>query len=454
MENIQTHQLSAFTTEYNKAKVKVRETLWSKALMTSPLFSSSSNLSDVSVESDLANALIQAEQIKDIYNFKEVTFSKNASTVILDKKDLEGTQYKSFVFYGYQLNTNLHFLILNYMIEILHQQMSNFPISMDYSSTSTVTIDVDLMIKDLGLDTKSKGFYKEVLYDLNSRLSHSSTRFEMVNGNIVNDRYVYKFGYDENKNVFSTVFGDIFIESIIKDTWKLKVDYLSQMALNSGTTRILFNLLNALARIIEVNRKKKKVARISVNTAIKTLGLTGNRKTNVRTLNEAFAYLKEIGFVENVDDEKSGNTVTVKNVYLNSSFDLVKFAEKLTVRDKSAGKKDIEVEYTVIEETDYFPNVVEPTFVASEESLTTDQHLAKIVMTMAKIGINPEALKASIPEQAVDVENSDSPAPAEIDPWNVVPDFDAWERESDNSPKPEHTPRKVWSDDEIYSQFD
>lgn len=75
-------------------------------------------------------------------------------------------------------------------------------------------------------------------------------------------------------------------------------------------------------------------------------------------------------------------------------------------------------------------------------------------MTMAKIGINPEALKASIPEQAVDVENSDSPAPAEIDPWNVVPDFDAWERESDNSHKPEQTPRKVWPDDEIYSQFD
>ncbi|WP_146226836.1 hypothetical protein [Pseudomonas sp. MB-090624] len=83
MENIQTHQLSAFTTEYNKAKVKVRETLWSKALMTSPLFSSSSNLSDVSVESDLANALIQAEQIKDIYNFKEVTFSKNAESPLV-----------------------------------------------------------------------------------------------------------------------------------------------------------------------------------------------------------------------------------------------------------------------------------------------------------------------------------------------------------------------------------
>lgn len=451
MENIHNNQISAFTSEYNKAKVKARETLWSKALMTSPLFSSTSTLSDVSVESDLANALVQAEQIKDIYNLKEVTFSKNASIVVLDKKDLEDTQYKSFVFYGYKLNTELHFLILNYMVEILHSQISNTVMGLDYSSSSTVTIDVDLMIKDLGLDTKSKGFYKEVLQDLNSRLSHSSTRFELLNGNVVNDRYVYKFGYDENKNVFSTVFGDIFIESIIKDTWRLKVDYMSQMALESGTTRILFNLILALSRTIEVNKKKKKVSRISVNTAIKTLGLSGVRKTNVRTLNEAFTYLKEIGFVENVEDEKSGNTVIIKNVYLNSTFDLAKFAEKLSDKETSAAKIDLVADYKIIDKTEFMPAPVEST-----EALTTEQHVANIILTWGQNTLTPLAPKASNPEQAVDVPATGD----ENDFWMsdlAEPDFEAWEREAaepHRAMKDYNGPYKQWPDDEIYSEFD
>ncbi|HEQ1926706.1 TPA: hypothetical protein VEN67_006781, partial [Pseudomonas aeruginosa] len=95
-----TNKLSAFSVEFNKAKVKDRETLWSKALLTSPLFSSSANLLSVELESDSTNAIAQAEQIKGIYDLKEVVFTKNASCIVLDQNDLKDTQYKSFVFYG------------------------------------------------------------------------------------------------------------------------------------------------------------------------------------------------------------------------------------------------------------------------------------------------------------------------------------------------------------------
>ncbi|HEQ1926682.1 TPA: hypothetical protein VEN67_006757, partial [Pseudomonas aeruginosa] len=127
------------------------------------------------------------------------------------------------------------------------------------SESYSVTIDVDKMIYDLGLDFKSKAFYKEALNTVNSRLAHSSSRFELLDGSVVNDKYIYKYGYDEGKNVFVTVFGDVFVDSIIKDTWKQKINYLEQLVLKEGAARYLYNYINMMIRPVQVKGKTYKV---------------------------------------------------------------------------------------------------------------------------------------------------------------------------------------------------
>ncbi|AFO48749.1 MULTISPECIES: hypothetical protein [Pseudomonas] len=467
MENLESNKLSAFTVEYNKAKIKPRNALWSKALLLSPLFSSSSTTVKVSLESNSDEASAKSQEIQHKHGLKNVAFSPNACTIVFNRDatseygTLIGTQYLKYTHYGYQLNMGLHYDFLSYMVEVLHMQYANWFGGNDFSP-STVTIDINSMIRHLGLDSKSKTFYKEVFYDLNCRLFHSSARLDLDNGSVINDRYVYKFEYNEDMSVFTTHFGDVFIDTICVDSWKQTIDYLSQRALKGNATKQLYMVIRALARPLAVKNstQKVKVAEISVASAISTMSLTGSKKTNVESVNDAIKYLMKIGFIDKVvDDKQGGRSVVIKKLYLNQSFDLEEFALKSAGIAKQKASFDVEAEYEIVadarDDEPALPIAVSQSdFIVPEVPLTTEQHLAKIVMTMAKIGINPEALKASIPEQAVDVENSDSPAPAEIDPWNVVPDFDAWERESDNSHKPEQTPRKVWPDDEIYSQFD
>lgn len=412
MENIELQtKLSAFSEEFNKAKVTARQTLWSKALLTSPLFSSA-KLSEVVVESDTAKALIEAEKIKYDYNFKEVTFSKNACTIILnDKEDLEGSQYKSFIFYGYQLNVDLHYLILNYMVEILFNQFR----AGDYSLT--VAVDINTMIIDLGLDSKSKIFYREVMEDLNSRLAHSSSRFELYDGSVVNDKYVYKYSKSENGDFYTTVFGDVFIDSIIKDNWKQKINYLDQRALKGGTARYLFNYINMMARPIALkNGSFKKIATLSVNTVLKNSNFTGQRKTNIRTLNESLDYLKSIGFILDIEDEKNGGrSVAFKKILVNQKFNIKEFAEKELSRPK------IKAESSVI---DVVPVVV-PENVIQVEPASVDDAIKKIEDDFfLKIGVNPESITPV--------------AQADSDPSSVETDWNSWTNDKwDSEPQEE-----------------
>lgn len=138
---------------------------------------------------------------------------------------------------------------------------------------------------------------------------------------------------------------------------------------------------------------------------------------------------------------------------MNQNFDLEAFALKSAGLNKSELIQDAEVEYAILDKSEFLPALVEST-----EPLTTEQHLSNILIQFSNIGINPEALKASIPEQAVDVAPDVAPVvEIEIDPWDVEPDFEAWEREAaepHRAMKDYNGPYKQWPDDEIYSEFD
>lgn len=458
MENIEHNKLNAFATEYNKAKIKPRNTLWSKALLLSPLFSSSSTTVDVSLESDSDEALSKGKEIQHTYDLKNVAFSANATTIVFDRNTndettqgtLKGTQYLKYTHHGYQLNMGYHFDFLSYMVEILHLQYSSW-FGEKNVSPSTVTIDINTMIRHLGLDSKSKSYYKGIIYDLNSRLFYSSARLDLVDGGVVNDRYVYKVVYNEDKSVFTIVFGDVFIDSIVVDNWKKKIDYLSQRALQGKATKQLYLLIQALSRPIEVKNSTKKIqmAELFVSSAIRTMSLAGSKKSNVESINDALNYLVKIGCVNKyVDEKQGGKSVISKKVYLNQDFDLEAFALKSAGLKKSELKNVVEAECATIDKSDFIPALVE-----SNETLSTDQHVANIVLQLANLGTNPEALKASIPEQAVDV----APDVDEVDPWSVSPDFDQW---VDDAAEPHRAmkdyagPYQQWAEDEMYSEFD
>lgn len=418
MENKIPSQLTTFKVEYQKANVKQGQSVWSKALLTSPMFSPSKNILKVELESDLENALVEAEKIKKVYDLKEVTFTKNAITIHYDKEDLKaiGSQYESVTYYGYPLNVTLHFTFLSYMVGILFDQLSA-----GYDSF-TVSVDLNTMIRDLGLDSKSKAFYKGVLNDMNLRLAHSSARIVMKNGNVINDRYVYKFGHDESEDVFVTVFGDIFVESVMKDTWRQKVDYLEQSALKDGTPTYLFNYINMMARSSTVKGKLIREATISVNTVLKNItsdaqindsSKRSKRKNAVDQLSDALNYLLSIEFITSVKDDKDGGrSVKFKNVVLNPDFKLSDLVDKSAVGKFKADSSVINVKPVIeapVVRTDVDSAPVKAVImVDADEALRSIENvqptgkeaaLARLEKDLLRIGVN-----AAVSEPKHDVE--------------------------------------------------
>ncbi|EMG2881700.1 hypothetical protein V4100_000988 [Pseudomonas aeruginosa] len=406
MENIELlKKLPAFSTEYKKANVKEGEALWSKALLISPLFSYVKNLPEFECESDADNALHQAEIIKRLHDLKDVNFSKNAVTVVLGNDG----QYKSSVFYGYQLNTKLHLQILSYMVVILFNQFDcGFP-------SNTVAIDLNIMIQDLDLDQKSKSFYRKTIEDIIIRLAHSSSRIELNDGTVINDRYVYKYSHDESKNVFEITFGDIFIDSIICDEWRQKYKYKDLEEIKEGAARYLFVYISAMFRPIQVDGKLKKVSKISIDTIIagRNFNVVGNKskkKNATETINDALKYLAdEVGFITHVEDLKRG----IKNVWLNTEFSLKQFADAQRDLKKKAAPKPKSIKAVVTHDSisdavSDSPVVETPVNV---EAPDLQAAMTKIEMMFANTGVNPEYTKA-LAERAAMVKS-------DLDVWDV-----------------------------------
>lgn len=307
-----------FRENYNKSNIQSGNTVWAKGLLISPLFSSSVNVPSIVTETDADIVKDLAGRVQHL-GFKNLkNTSKDAIVVELEKDDLKGTQYNRMYFYGFPLNSEMQFEFLNYVVERLLAQLNEPTYKND---PSLVIIDIDSMIYKLGLNPKLKSFYKDAYLDMNNRLNHSYTRYEMSNGVTVNDSYVYKFSYNEDKSLFETKFGDVFLESIAYDTWRKKINYRNLMELKGGTARLLYNYIDSL--------ELKGSATININTVIKTLGLDGVRKSKIKVLNRAIDYLIEIGFIDNeIEEEKYKREVVEKTFKIKREFDLAEFARK------------------------------------------------------------------------------------------------------------------------------
>lgn len=319
-----------FRENYAKANMQQGTNLWAKGLLISPLFSSSQNIPAVVTATDVEAANEIAERIECLGLRNVSKTSQNAITIKLEKDDLIGTNYNKMYFYGFPLNSEMQLLFMNHVVERLQAQLNEPTYKND---PSLVIIDIDMMVMKLGLDPKQKPFYKEVFLDMNNRLNHSYLRYELTSGVTVNDSYVYKFSHNDDKSLFETKFGDVFLESVAKDTWRKKINYVNLMSLKGGTARILYSYIDSL--------EFKGVAHINVNTVLKTLSLDGERKSKVKVLNRAMDYLVSIGFISEIKEVVYNRSVVEKIITVNRGFDLAEFAEVEREKDSIAKQKKI-----------------------------------------------------------------------------------------------------------------
>ncbi|KOP53081.1 hypothetical protein OX88_21580 [Pseudomonas coronafaciens pv. porri] len=411
----------AFMDIYKDAKVSGNQAIWSKGLVLFSLFNPSTKLNAFQAsESDA----VASNRIAMDLGLKSVESSPNAVSIIIDKAELAGTDYEQFVFYGYQLNTELHYVFCNYLVSKLQKGFE--------SKGSDVTIDFPVLMNECNLDNKNTGFFKKVFIEVLDRMFHSSAKIVLKDGEI-NDRLIYK--REMHGDIFNIKFGDIFIDAVVKDSWSKKINFEDKLSLKAGTPRILFDKIEMF--------DMRGEAKFSVKSMLKLLSLEGKPESQLKSLNRALQYFVEIGYVKEVIDVKRGKVVSEKIVMINKSFSLKAFAKTQTVKPiKSPAIYESVCADLTVHLDDAFPAAVSTAATADKESI--EFHIANIVANFGKSSINVETYKGLLPEMAVDVD----PTPEEIDPWKVEPDFEEWEREAlENEPHrstKDCGPRKVF----------
>jgi hypothetical protein len=414
---------------YKDAKVSGNQAIWSKGLVLFSLFNPSTKLNAFQAsESDA----VASNKIAMDLGLKSVESSPNAVSIRIGKEELAGTDYEQFVFYGYQLNTELHYVFCNYLVSKLQKGFD--------TKGSDVTIDFPVLMHECNLDNKNTGFFKKVFIEVLDRMFHSSAKIVLKGGEI-NDRLIYK--REMHGDIFNIKFGDIFIDAVVKDSWSKKINFEDKLALKAGTPRILFDKIDMF--------DMRGEARFSVKSMLKLLSLDGKHESQVKSLNRALQYFVEIGYVKEIIDVRRKNVISEKIVMINKSFSLKAFAKAQAVKPiKSPAIYESVCADVSVDLQDNFPVDVSTGATADKESI--DFYLANIVANFGKSSINFETYKGLLPEKAVEVDVT----PEEISPWDIEPDFDEWERDAVcNEPhrSTKHCqPRKEMADQ--FSDFD
>lgn len=388
-----------FMDVYQEAKVSGNQAVWAKSLILLSLFNPSKNIQKYSVgEVDNVASLEKAKSL----GLKSVEFSPNATTIRISEDELKGTKYKEFVFYGYQLNTDLHFTFL-------HDLVSKLQKSFDQQGSDLV-VDFQLVMRDCNLDTKHTGFYKAAFIEVLDRMFHSSAKIVMDNGSEINDRFIYR--REMRGDFFHIKFGDIFTDSVIKDTWSKKIDWKDKMSLKSGTPRILFDKVE----MFNVHGQ----SRFSVKTMMKLC------ECSSKSLNEAIQYYISIGYVKDVIDVKRGKTIIEKKLNINKSFSLKLFAKASLTEDKQAPAlpqkacASIVPAAVAVDEPASQPKNDSQDFASLfleyEKSFSTESDVQKSLKKY-------ESQKVKPVENAVELVRP-------LDDWETIPDFDSWVDES------------------------
>ncbi|MBK3506776.1 hypothetical protein [Pseudomonas sp. MF6747] len=414
-----------FMDVYKEAKVSGNQGVWAKSLLLLSMFNPARNLQKYAVgeSNDIAN-LEKANSL----GLRSVEVSPNAVTINIGEEELGGTPYKEFVFYGYQLNTELHFVFCHDLVSKLQKTYEQ--------QGSDLVVDFQLVMRDCNLDTKHTGFYKAAFIEVLDRMFYSSAKIVMKDGGEINDRFIYK---REIKGDFIHIkFGDIFTDSVVKDTWSKKIDWKDKMALKSGTPRILFDKVEMFNAYGE--------ARFSVKTMLKLC------ECSSKSLNEAIQYYKEIGYVDDVIDVRRGKTIVEKTLIINKSFNLKKFArDNSPVERKAPALPEVACASILpkVESSAEQGSVKKDSLLANIDFLAeTEVSLAVKAYERKKSGVDlvePEGMsdeeyrmdfdsifteqkalvkdtKSSSPEQAVDVVDADA--------WEATCDFNSWVDES------------------------
>lgn len=312
----------------SEAKVKQDEVLLSKAIVMSPFFSSSASLSEITEDVDS----LKSEELKEIYKFKNVQSTQNAVLITFDEEELNNTQYKFFAFYGYQLNTELHYVFFNSLVSYIHKSYLNgkHVFSLDFSEFLKSTFKNGSY--DKAFDNYT--FYKKTFEEVLSRLFNSSIRIVMKNGNELNDRYIYKYS-SEFSSIYTITFSEtIFIDAILND-FSVKISPELRMNLKAGAARILFDKIDKM--------QFNNVAKIRKSLLLKMVASSkNNAESNDKNLSRVLNYFIQIGYVSKIVDVKDKETkkVVEKIIYINKDFKLENLApESEVIEIKPASKK-------------------------------------------------------------------------------------------------------------------
>jgi len=347
----------------------------------------------------------------------ESVLSNKIEPFVLSNDELKGTGYSNFEFAGLTLNAESH-LSFWYYINALSQKIG----------ASRITVSVRDMLPFLGKSNNDFSVYNKYFLEFLERIRHTRVKYTINSKLKTIDSSLIGTFEILGEGVYSINLGSFMVNTLLHDSYTHKVGIHKHENIAGGNARILKDKLDVMIY--------NSSGSITIDTLFAVLRLRkktkAERDASFKSLLRAIRNLQDVGFIISVEDVKTGRSITAKKFIIDRNFD----------ENRLDGMDD---EFTVAEHNPTETRVTAP---ASEmlplpNTSSIAAKLVSIEESFDKIGINPDALAAGF-------------IIAETDPWNEIPDFKNWERDSDiNKSKVTVKPRKVFegpSYDEFYEE--
>ncbi|WP_405126063.1 hypothetical protein ACI51W_03405 [Pseudomonas marginalis] len=306
---------------------------------------------------------------------------------------------------GKKLNVKFHKKAYAYCLSKAQQQ-----------NNTTVTIDLPEMFAKFGFDFKDYSHYTKSFDELMTalfemKISYTSPSGVKFHGRLINF-------HTEPKDGVSTVdFGGIFHQLLNSHPNFSRLNYLED--------RIKGDVAAVLKEKLDIEYRKlsgtnKKTISVKAEYLIQSLMLSGDRESQVKSINNALKYFMEKKYVVSVEKKTRLKKIYEFKITFNPNFKMEDFDDVIK-KGKIAKAKAIkpliaESPAAVVMKISDGVDLVEPEGMSDEEYR----------MDFDSIFTEPKALvkdtQSSSPEQAVDVVDADA--------WNTTCDFNSWVNES------------------------
>ncbi|MBG5342936.1 hypothetical protein GHU64_06780 [Pseudomonas aeruginosa] len=315
--------------------------------------------------------------------------------------------FTDIVIEGKKLNVKFHKKAYAYCLSKAQQQ-----------NNTTVTIDLPEMFARFGFDAKDFSHYTKSFDELMTALFEMKISYTSPSGVKFHGRLI-NFHTEPMDGVSTVDFGGIFQQLLNSHPNFSRLNYLED--------RIKGDVASVLKEKLDIEYRKlsgtnKKTISVKAEYLIQSLMLSGDRDSQVKSINNAFKYFMEKKYIVAVEKKTRLKKIYEFKITFNTNFKIEDFDEVITKGKIAKAKAKASKPLATESQAPVIMNISDGVDLVGPEEKSDEDYQREFDAMFAEEEEKETDATSSSPEQAVDVVTTD--------PWETICDFNSWVDES------------------------